>query len=77
MSHEYAGTCPTCNSSSSYDPVPLYIALLVMFLIILLLGFMYVKFLLARKETQVCMAFKKMDENTKSRFSDLIRDDKI
>jgi hypothetical protein len=74
----YVGNkCPECNNSYTYDPVPLYISLIVLFLIILLLGFMYIKYLLARKETQMCMAFRHMDKRTREKLRDLIEDDDL
>lgn len=62
----YVGqTCYVCNNAYSYDPVPMYITLIILVLTIILLGFMYVKYLLARKETEICMSFRRMNEHTK------------
>jgi hypothetical protein len=69
----YVGNkCPECNNVYSQDPVPLYVALIVLFLIVLLLGFMYVKYLMAKKESQVCMAFRQMNTRAKTKLKDLV-----
>lgn len=74
----YVGNrCPECNNAYRYDPVPLYISLIVIFLVALLLGFMYIKYLLARKETQMCMAFRKMDKKTRSQMQDLLENSEL
>lgn len=72
INHRYVGNkCSTCNNAYHYDPVPLYIALLVLFLLILMLGFLYIKYVMAKKETQLCMAFRQMEKHTKEDMQDL------
>jgi hypothetical protein len=68
----YVGNkCSACNNAYHYDPVPLYVALLMLFLIVILFGFIYIKYITAKKESQLCMAFRQMEKHTKEDFKDI------
>lgn len=51
--------CPACNNAY-HDAAPVYVILAALVFVFLLLGFIYVKYLLAQRENRVCQAFRQM-----------------
>jgi hypothetical protein len=59
--------CPTCGNEANYSHTPLYISLSVLALIVVLLGVMFVKLLLSKREAQTCMKMRSKSQTASSR----------
>ena len=55
-------SCPTCRGdSSSSDPVPLWISIVVVFLLFNLFFVMFFRYSMVKREAEMCMAFRRME----------------
>jgi hypothetical protein len=51
-------TCPTCRNEKNTKPVPLYIAMVVLGVVVLIMLYILLQYYLAKKEVEMCKAFK-------------------
>lgn len=67
---QYIGQkCPSCGALPSHDPLPLYIILGVLGLFLILFLVIYVKYLLVKKESNVCMNLRGVNHYTENESS--------
>lgn len=63
--------CSHCGVGSDHTPVPLWVALFVLSLLITLFAISYMRYAMAKRETETCRAFRQMGRSNHD-LSDLI-----